>query len=121
PGERVLAAATVIAREAGTAHVGTEHLLAALIRHGHPEVVTLLAERGGTAEAADALLTGLAGGPGVEAPPEPLPGTLLDALPGTRRAGVRPVSRRLAFAALVCLLVGTVILVVCVLGPIFGP
>ncbi|GAA2329773.1 Clp protease N-terminal domain-containing protein [Dactylosporangium salmoneum] len=117
PTERVLAAAAVIAREAGSAYVGTEHLLVALIRHGHSEVVTLLAERGGTAEAADALLAELAGDPGVETPPEPAPGIPLAAW----RSALRPVSRRWGIVSLAVLITLLVIVVVCVLGPIFGP
>ncbi|MEV6926941.1 Clp protease N-terminal domain-containing protein [Dactylosporangium sp. NPDC051485] len=117
PTERVLAAAAVIAREVGSAHVGTEHLLVALLRHGHPEVVTLLAERGGTAEAADALLAELAGDPGVERPPAPVPGLP----PVARRSALRPVSGRRAIVALVALGSVLVIVVVCFLGPIFGP
>ncbi|GAA4262748.1 Clp protease N-terminal domain-containing protein [Dactylosporangium darangshiense] len=117
PTERVLAAAAVIAREAGSAQVGTEHLLVALIRHGHPEVVTLLAERGGTAEAADALLAELAGDPGVETPPEPVLGPPLAA----RRPALRPVSGPRAIVGLTVLLTLLVIVVVCILGPIFGP
>ncbi|MEV6930769.1 hypothetical protein AB0M46_40640 [Dactylosporangium sp. NPDC051485] len=50
-------------------HIGTEHLLAALVRTGPPEVVTWLAARGATAEAVDALLARLHGGPGVERVP----------------------------------------------------
>ncbi|MEU7871809.1 Clp protease N-terminal domain-containing protein [Dactylosporangium sp. NPDC049140] len=117
PAERVLAAAAVIAREAGSAQVGTEHLLTALIRYDHPDVVTLLAERGGTAEAADALLAELAGGPGAETPPEPAPGPP----PTARRTALRPVTGRQATLALAALLALLLVVVVCVLGPIFGP
>ncbi|WP_432827146.1 Clp protease N-terminal domain-containing protein [Dactylosporangium sp. CA-092794] len=117
PTERVLTAAAVIARETGSAQVGTEHLLVALIQHGHPEVVTLLAERGGTAEAAGVLLAELAGGPGAERPPEPISGLP----PAARRPAPRPVSGRRAIVALVALVPLLVIVVVCILGPIFGP
>ncbi|MEV8511942.1 Clp protease N-terminal domain-containing protein [Dactylosporangium sp. NPDC051484] len=117
PTERVLAAAAVIAREAGSAQVGTEHLLVALIRYGHPEVVTLLAERGGTATAADALLAELAGDPGVERSPAPVPGLPLAA----RWPALRPVSGRRAIVVLVTLVALLVIMAVCFLGLIFGP
>ncbi|MEV0132993.1 Clp protease N-terminal domain-containing protein [Dactylosporangium sp. NPDC050688] len=117
PTERVLAAATVVARQAGSAQVGTEHLLVALIRHDHPDVVTLLAGRGGTAEAADALLASLAGGRGVETLPEPRPGVPLSA----RRTVLRPMSGRQRVVAVIALLTILAFFVVCFLGPIFGP
>ena len=59
----------------------------------------------------------LAGDPGVETPPEPVPGLP----PAARRPALRPVSGRRAIVALVALLALLVIVVVCVLGPIFGP
>lgn len=110
---RVLAAATAVAQRAGAAQVGTEHLLVALIRHGDPEILTLLAGRGGTAEAADALLAELAGGPGVEAAPGP------PLVAG--RTARRPVSGPRRIIGLVALVTMLVIVVVCFLGPIFGP
>ena len=117
PTERVLAAATVVARQAGSAQVGTEHLLVALIQHDHPDVVTLLAGRGGTAEAADALLVSLAGGPGAETLPEPHPGVPVVA----RRTVPRPLSGRQRVVVMVALLAILVFFVVCFLGPVFGP
>ncbi|WP_330186333.1 Clp protease N-terminal domain-containing protein [Dactylosporangium sp. AC04546] len=110
PTEQVLGTAATIAREAGAAQVGTEHLLVALIRHDHPEVVTLLAGRGGTAEAAAALIAELAGEPGVEALP-----------PAARRPWWRAMPSWQVNVALSSLAVVLVIVVVCVLGPIFGP
>ncbi|WP_432993017.1 hypothetical protein [Dactylosporangium sp. CA-233914] len=47
-------------------HIGTEHLLAALVRTAPADTVAWLAERGATAEAVDARLAELAGGPGAE-------------------------------------------------------
>ncbi|WP_327002396.1 hypothetical protein OHA72_45910 [Dactylosporangium sp. NBC_01737] len=110
PTEQVLGTAATIAREAGAAQVGTEHLLVALIRNDHPEVVTLLAGRGGTAQAAAALLADLAGDPGVEAPP-----------PAARQPWWRAIQGWQVAVALSSLAVVLVIVVVCVLGPIFGP
>ncbi|MEU0554339.1 hypothetical protein [Dactylosporangium sp. NPDC006015] len=55
-----------VAAQERAGHVGTEHLLAALVRTGPPEVVAWLDARGATTDAVDALLAGLAGGPGVE-------------------------------------------------------
>ncbi|MEV4508167.1 hypothetical protein AB0K00_04325 [Dactylosporangium sp. NPDC049525] len=55
-------------------HIGTEHVLAALVRTGPPDVVAWLAERGADAGAVDDLLTRLGADPGVERlPAEPSP------------------------------------------------
>ncbi|GAA3287828.1 hypothetical protein Dvina_15355 [Dactylosporangium vinaceum] len=57
------------ARALNPDHVGTEHLLAALVRSDHPDVVAWLAAQGATADAVDRLLADLDGGLGVESPP----------------------------------------------------
>lgn len=62
----VLEQALVVALQERSQHIGTEHLLAALVRTGPPDVVAWLAARDATAEAVDALLARLRGGPGVE-------------------------------------------------------
>ncbi|MEU7870813.1 Clp protease N-terminal domain-containing protein [Dactylosporangium sp. NPDC049140] len=59
-----------IALAAGAEHIGTEHLLAALVRTGPADVKEWLSERGATPEAVDALLTRLAGGLHQERPAE---------------------------------------------------
>jgi hypothetical protein len=58
------AGSIALARRAG--HVGTEHVLAALVRTGPPDVVAWLADRGATAEAVEALLAELDGRLGAE-------------------------------------------------------
>jgi ATP-dependent Clp protease ATP-binding subunit ClpA len=58
--------ALLVALQERAQHIGTEHLLAALVRTGPTDVVAWLAARNVTAEAVDALLAGLRGGPGVE-------------------------------------------------------
>lgn len=62
----ILAEAHAIAGHEGAGHIGTEHLVAALVRTGPPDAVAFLAERGATPEAVDALLATLAGGIGAE-------------------------------------------------------
>jgi ATP-dependent Clp protease ATP-binding subunit ClpA len=62
----VLEQALAVALQQRAEHLGTEHLLAALVRTGPADVVAWLGTRGATAEAVDALLAGLNGGPGVE-------------------------------------------------------
>ncbi|MGW9198662.1 Clp protease N-terminal domain-containing protein [Micromonospora chersina] len=63
---KVLEQAVLVALQERAEHIGTEHLLAALLRSGPPDVVAWFAARGATAEAVDALLAQLHGGPGVE-------------------------------------------------------
>ncbi|MER7006914.1 Clp protease N-terminal domain-containing protein [Dactylosporangium sp. NPDC000555] len=126
----VLAAAAVIAREDGSAQVGTEHLLVALIRHGHPEVVTLAGRAGRHRRGRRRLArrvdrrsrcrdaAGARPGPTVRGwwpAPRPVSG---------RRAIVALVTRdpgQLAAAWARTLLTVLVIVVVCFLGPVFGP
>jgi ATP-dependent Clp protease ATP-binding subunit ClpA len=62
----VLEQALRVALQERAEHIGTEHLLAALVRTGPPDVVAWLAARSATAEAVDALLARLRGGLGVE-------------------------------------------------------
>ncbi|WP_123827011.1 Clp protease N-terminal domain-containing protein [Micromonospora globispora] len=62
----VLEQALLVALQERVEHIGTEHLLAALLRTGPPDVVAWLAAHSATAEAVDALLARLRGGPGVE-------------------------------------------------------
>jgi hypothetical protein len=62
----VLEQALAIALQQRAEHVGTEHLLAALVRTGPADVVAWLGTRGATAEAVDALLARLNGDAGVE-------------------------------------------------------
>nr|BFE61260.1 hypothetical protein GCM10020063_057860 [Dactylosporangium thailandense] len=57
-----------VALESGAEHIGTEHLLAALVRTS--SAADWLAERGATREAVDELLTRLAGGTHLEKPAE---------------------------------------------------
>lgn len=97
-------------------HIGTEHLLAAMVRTAPPDVVDWLAARGATAEAVDALLTQLRGGPGVER----LPAGLARAhrriwRRATGRANGRPVRGLLTTAAVVLTIV--VVFVLCIWGP----
>ncbi|WP_433060706.1 Clp protease N-terminal domain-containing protein [Dactylosporangium sp. CS-033363] len=67
PLKQVLEQAGRIAMTANAEHIGTEHLLAALLRTDPSSpVVAWLSERGATSEAMDALLTRLAGGLGSE-------------------------------------------------------
>ncbi|WP_433219409.1 Clp protease N-terminal domain-containing protein [Dactylosporangium sp. CS-047395] len=67
PLKQVLEQAGRIAMTANAEHIGTEHLLAALLRTDPSSpVVDWLASRGVTSEAVDALLTRLAGGLGSE-------------------------------------------------------
>ncbi|GHJ54596.1 hypothetical protein Nm8I071_39030 [Nonomuraea sp. TT08I-71] len=62
----VLEQAVLVALQERAEHIGTEHLLAALLRTGPPDVVAWFATRSATAEAVEALLVRLHGDPGVE-------------------------------------------------------
>jgi hypothetical protein len=64
--QAVLEQALGVALQQRAEHLGTEHLLAALVRTGPAEVVAWRGTRGATAEAVGALLARLNGGPGVE-------------------------------------------------------
>jgi len=116
-GRRVLEEALNIALQEWAYHIGTEHLLAALVRTGPPDVVATLAARGATVEAVDALLVRLHGGLGVERVP---------AVPS--RAGRRTWRRRTAqvhgyqriprpLAIVAVVLAAAVVFVLCVWGP----
>jgi hypothetical protein len=115
--KRVLEEALYIALQEWAYHIGTEHLLAALVRTGPPDVVATLAARGATVEAVDALLVRLHGGLGVERVP---------AAPS--RAGRRTWRRRTAqvhgyqriprpLAIVAMVLAAAVVFVLCVWGP----
>jgi hypothetical protein len=95
-------------------HIGTEHLVAALVHHGPPEVVAELAERGATAEAVDDLLARLDGGPGVEhleAEPTPAEERKWRRFTGQQRKGF-PYG-----TVLVVIAVAVALFVLCVWGP----
>lgn len=113
----VLEQALLIALHERAEHIGTEHLLAALLRTGPPEVVTWLAARGVAAETVDALLARLHGGPGVERLPAKLSRT--DRWRWRRATarlhGGRWTPRTLVMVATV--LAVMVVLVLCVWGP----
>ncbi|MFG2045070.1 hypothetical protein [Dactylosporangium sp. NPDC048998] len=113
----MLEQARLVALRERAEHIGTEHLLAALVRTGPPDVVTWLADRGATAEAVDALLARLRGGPGVERLPAEL--SRADRWNWRRAAarvhGDRRIPRLLTTGAL--LLAAVVVFVFCVWGP----
>ncbi|GAB3851759.1 hypothetical protein ACFPIJ_53460 [Dactylosporangium cerinum] len=95
-------------------HVGTEHLLAALVSSGAPDVAAWLDERGATASAADDLLARLAGGPGVEvltAKPTPAEERRWQRATGARR------STSPFLTAIIVVVVIAVLFVLCVWGP----
>ncbi|MFD0581008.1 Clp protease N-terminal domain-containing protein [Dactylosporangium darangshiense] len=96
----LLEEAAALAQREGAEHVGTEHLLAALVRTGPQDIVARLAERGATAESVDDLLAGLHGGIGIERP----------------AAKPKPKMPRPVAIALLVLLVA-VLFVFCVWGP----
>ncbi|MFB9446586.1 hypothetical protein Dvina_27925 [Dactylosporangium vinaceum] len=98
-------------------HIGTEHLLAALVRRGPKDVVTDLSTWGATPEAVNVLLARLAGGRGVEMPPEGGPAAVNLA----RRSRLRSARGRALVVLAVILLPLLLVVGVCVLGPIFGP
>ncbi|MFI5912417.1 hypothetical protein [Dactylosporangium sp. NPDC051541] len=104
--EAVLARAAALHAD----HVGTEHLLAALVHSTHPDVVTWLAEQGATAEAVDQLLANLNGGLGVES----LPG---EPLVSGAPAGKKPRSLSPAWTIAITVVVVIVVFVLCVWGP----
>jgi ATP-dependent Clp protease ATP-binding subunit ClpA len=89
-----------LAQREGAEHIGTEHLLAALVRTGPQDIVARLAERGATAESVGDLLAGLHGGIGIERPAQK-----------PKRSVPRPVA-----IALLVLLVAA-LFVLCVWGP----
>jgi hypothetical protein len=96
--------------------VGTEHLLAALVRTGPADVVAWLADRGATAEAVDALLARLDGGPGVErlaAEPTPAQQRAWRRMTAKARDGQRfPL-----VTTLVVIAIAAALFVLCVWGP----
>ncbi|MEU4476751.1 Clp protease N-terminal domain-containing protein [Micromonospora sp. NPDC023966] len=63
---RVLAAAIRLAARGGAGHVGTEHLLAALLAHGPTAVISAFEEQGVTAETVARYVTNLNGVAGAE-------------------------------------------------------
>jgi ATP-dependent Clp protease ATP-binding subunit ClpA len=94
----LLEEAMAISVQENATHVGTEHLLAALVRTGPDEVVAWLAERGATRESSDAVLAALHGTPGTE-----------------RRANRRKVPLPVTIAGTVLLV--AIVFVLCVWGP----
>jgi ATP-dependent Clp protease ATP-binding subunit ClpA len=112
----VLEKALLVALQERSPHIGTEHLLAALVRTGPPDVVAWLATRNASAEAVDALLARLRGGPGVER----LPAKLSRADRWIwRRATARVHGRRIPhpLATVAFVLTVMVVLVLCAWGP----
>ncbi|PWR10003.1 hypothetical protein DKT69_29855 [Micromonospora sicca] len=114
----VLEQARLVALEERAEHIGTEHLLAALLRTGPPDVVAWLAARRATAEAVDALLARLRGGPGVERlPAEPSRADRRNWRRATVRVhGGQRIPHPLATVAVV-LTVMLVLFVLCAWGP----
>jgi hypothetical protein len=95
-------------------HVGTEHLLAALVGGGAPDVVAWLAERGATASSVDDLLARLGTGPGVEVlTTEPTPAEDRR----WQRAAGRPRQKFPFTTVIVLVLAVAVLFVLCVWGP----
>ncbi|WP_200216893.1 Clp protease N-terminal domain-containing protein [Micromonospora coerulea] len=113
----VLEQALHVALQERAEHIGTEHILAALLRTGPPDVVAWLAARSATAEAVDALLTRLRGGPGVERlPAKPSRADRRNWRRATVRAhGGQRIPHPLATVAVV--LTVMVVFVLCVWGP----
>ncbi len=115
---QVLEQALRLALGEGAGQVGTEHLLAALVRTGPSDTVAWLAARGASAEAVDALLAWLHGRPGVERLAERPSRT--DRRGWRRLAatanGGRPVPQLLTTVAILVAL-ALVLLVVCAWGP----
>ncbi|HEX5994835.1 MAG TPA: hypothetical protein VFY84_06805 [Jiangellales bacterium] len=112
----VLEGALLVALQERADHIGTEHLLAALVRTGPADVVAWLAARNATAETVDALLSGLRGGLGVERLPAPM--SRADRFiwwRATARVHGGPWRWRLLGAVVVVLTVTLVVL--CVWGP----
>jgi ATP-dependent Clp protease ATP-binding subunit ClpA len=113
----MLEQAALVAQRERAEHIGTEHLLAALVRTGPADIVSSLAARGATAEAVDALLARLDGGLGVERLPVAL------AVADRRRwqrakawvRGDQPTRRMLTTVMFVLIVV--VVFVLCVWGP----
>jgi ATP-dependent Clp protease ATP-binding subunit ClpA len=113
----VLKQALLVALQERAQHIGTEHLLAALVRTGPPDVVAWLAARNATAETVDALLARLRGEPGVERLPAKL--SRADRW-NWRRAtawvhGGQPIPHPLVTVAVVLIVI--VVFVLCVWGP----
>ena len=94
----LLEEAMAISVQENATHVGTEHLLAALVRTAPDEVVAWLAERGATRESSDAVLAALHGTPGTE-----------------RRADHRKVPLPVTIVGTVLLV--AIVFVLCVWGP----
>jgi ATP-dependent Clp protease ATP-binding subunit ClpA len=115
---QVLEQALRLALGEGAAQIGTEHLLAALVRTGPSDIVAWLAARGASAEAVDALLARLHGGPGVERlaeRPSRTDGRRWRRLAAAANGG-RPVASLLTTVAIL-VAVMLVLLVVCAWGP----
>ncbi|WP_327010838.1 hypothetical protein OHA72_28390 [Dactylosporangium sp. NBC_01737] len=108
---RVLKQAAQAARAARAQQIGTEHLLAALVRTGPPGVVTWLAERGATTEAVDELLARLGTGRGVERLPD-------EPSPEDQRGWERAMTGGFPYVTvIVSVVVAVVLFVLCVWGP----
>jgi hypothetical protein len=110
--------ALLVALQERAQHIGTEHLLAALVRTGPPDVVAWLAARNATAEAVDAVLARLRGGPGVERlPAKPSRADRWNWRPATAWVhGRQRIPHPLATVAVV-LTVMMVVFVLCIWGP----
>jgi len=117
PARAVLEQSLLVALQERAEHIGTEHLLAALVRTGPADVVGWLAARNATAETVDALLSGLRGGLGVERLPAALSRAdrLIWRRATARAHGGQWRSRLLATVAVVVTV--TVVFVLCVWGP----
>ncbi len=113
--KQVLEESLAVAQRHRAGHIGTEHLLAALVHTGPADVAAWLAERGATAEAVDALLARLDGGPGVEQPPEPTPAVEREWPRATSRAGGRAYAPVVTAVLAVAVVAG--LFVLCVWGP----
>ena len=113
----VLEQALLVALQERAEHIGTEHILAALLRTGPPDVVAWLAARSATAEAVDALLARLRGGPGVERlPAKPSRADRRNWRRATARVhGGHPIPHPVATVAVV--LTVMVVFLLCVWGP----
>jgi hypothetical protein len=113
----LLKEAFLVARHERAEHIGTEHLLAALVRTGPPDVVARLAARGATVEAVDALLARLGGRPGLEHPPALSRADRQDWRRATARRLVDRQTTRVAATVVVLTAVVVVVFVLCVWGP----
>jgi len=109
----VLAQSLAVAQRQRATHVGTEHLLAALVHTGPSDVVAWLGTRGATTEAVDALLARLGGGLGVERLPDVASRT--DQRRWRQATGGRRTPRPLAVLAAILAVV--LVFAFCVWGP----